>query len=201
MLIDQIFINFIARDELYGEKNKIDNKSIIEYAHKLKKENIKGASVSNIGGWQSQNINLNDEPVKPLFDYITKTINEIHKKVGMSESCHQVISEAWININGKGHANAQHSHAGGFFSGVYYMQCEENQGHINFINPIMGHQYTMKRFMADSWNEFNAGKWKVVSKTNSLIIFPSWLEHYVEPNLVDKERVSISFNTLIEKNN
>ena len=30
-----------------------------------------------------------------------------------------------------------------------------------------------------------------------LVLFPSWLEHYVEPNLTNEDRISMSFDTQI----
>ena len=33
----------------------------------------------------------------------------------------------------------------------------------------------------------------------SCIIFPSWLSHYVEPNMSDEKRISLSFNFDIKR--
>ena len=30
---------------------------------------------------------------------------------------------------------------------------------------------------------------------NVLLLFPSWLKHYVNPNLSNEDRISLSFNT------
>jgi uncharacterized protein (TIGR02466 family) len=46
----------------------------------------------------------------------------------------------------------------------------------------------------DSYNHYNSSIWKIEPEENICILFPSYLKHYVEPNLNKKERVSISFN-------
>jgi uncharacterized protein (TIGR02466 family) len=32
-----------------------------------------------------------------------------------------------------------------------------------------------------------------------LVIFPSWIQHYVQPNLSDQDRISISFDVQLTK--
>ena len=46
----------------------------------------------------------------------------------------------------------------------------------------------------NSFNEYNSGVWKYSPKENLCLLFPSYLKHYVEPNLNKKDRISISFN-------
>ena len=46
----------------------------------------------------------------------------------------------------------------------------------------------------NSYNEYNSSTWKIEPEKNLCVLFPSYLNHYVEPNLNKKERISISFN-------
>ena len=47
----------------------------------------------------------------------------------------------------------------------------------------------------ETMNEENSLEWWMPSIENYLYLFPSWLSHWVEPNLNKKEeRISISFN-------
>ena len=44
-------------------------------------------------------------------------------------------------------------------------------------------------------NRLNSAEYLMYPEPGDLVIFPSWLKHYVEPNLnKDIERISISFN-------
>ena len=48
--------------------------------------------------------------------------------------------------------------------------------------------------LVDKFNGYNSSTWKIKPEENKCILFPSYLKHYVEPNLNKKERISISFN-------
>jgi uncharacterized protein (TIGR02466 family) len=37
-------------------------------------------------------------------------------------------------------------------------------------------------------------QWEISPKENNIVLFPSWLEHYVSDNESDEDRISISFN-------
>ena len=39
---------------------------------------------------------------------------------------------------------------------------------------------------------------KYDSLTNRMILFPSWLQHYVPINETDKNRISIAFNIMLK---
>ena len=46
-----------------------------------------------------------------------------------------------------------------------------------------------------AWNPYNSATWKIPPTNNTLLLFPSWLNHTVDPNMNKKEkRISISFN-------
>ena len=45
-------------------------------------------------------------------------------------------------------------------------------------------------------NQYNAETWWKPAVEKRLYLFPSWLNHYVDPNLNQQERISISFNTV-----
>ena len=49
------------------------------------------------------------------------------------------------------------------------------------------------------YNQQNSSFWSFEPQENVLFIFPSFLEHKVEPNMNETEkRISISFNTVLE---
>ena len=43
-------------------------------------------------------------------------------------------------------------------------------------------------------NPLNSCVWEIEPVENRLLIFPSWLEHQVLPNITQKDRISLSFN-------
>tara|TARA_Y100000004_G_scaffold6407_1_gene7316 strand:+ start:75 stop:662 length:588 start_codon:yes stop_codon:yes gene_type:complete len=173
----------------------VDKIEILCQQERLK--NSKGLIKSNLGGWHSDNIAYPNSPFSFLLD-IETICQEIAKNELLinKEIC---LEYAWININQKHHLNQAHSHANSVLSGVYYIKTPEGCGNINFWHPaadLMDRDWDFNldsKTLAD-FNTYNSSKWWLPVKEGMLYIFPSWLKHSVEPNMSDKERISISFN-------
>ena len=81
-------------------------------------------------------------------------------------------------------------------SSVYYVQAEKNCGKIIFNNP---NQVSRNRFPKDlKKTEFSANIQKIDPKEGTLLLFPSYLWHSVEPNETDNDRIIVSFNIEIK---
>jgi uncharacterized protein (TIGR02466 family) len=136
-------------------------------------QNTSTAKKSNIGGYQTP-ANL---PTLPIFFPLVKTLNseifEITKNPNIQ------IEGMWGNISSFTNFNSIHTHHTNIkkLSGVLYLQTPSNSGDIIFHNPL------------DLSIAFN-----VKPKPKTLIIFPSYLPHFVEPNLSQEDRISIAFN-------
>ena len=101
----------------------------------------------------------------------------------------------WVNRNPKGASNTRHTHITYsrplLLSGVYYIKVPENSGRIRFYDPRLisslntpDHQYY---YNSQSYNF-------IVPQEDMILFFPSWLEHDVEENQSNEERISIGFN-------
>jgi uncharacterized protein (TIGR02466 family) len=123
----------------------------------------------------------------------------LKSRLGFKDDVKIYLNNLWININQKSSFNRPHVHPGSTLSGTYYVDCDTNSGNLVFKHPSMGHQYSIKDGAIDEFTEYNAAHWSVSPEIGKLIIFPSWLEHYVEPNVSERERISIAFNIEIEK--
>ena len=162
---------------------------------KIKKEILhikskdQGKIVSNYGGWQSQNLKKINKNFKSLFDVINKCVEEVEKNLHLNNKLS--LSSYWCNINYFGSFNRPHSHPGCVISGVYYVSIPKNSGSIVFLNKDLDIFY---HDSIKNYNEYNSSTWTIEPKENQCILFPSYLKHYVEPNLNKKERISISFN-------
>ena len=88
-----------------------------------------------------------------------------------------------------------HTHGNSLLSGVYYPTGTPSHPPIEFfdnrnigaINPTIN-DYTPE----------NASTWHYPVVPNSLLIFPSWLQHWVPVNTIEIPRISISFNVMIK---
>jgi len=163
-------------------------KSIKNKCLKIKKNNPNGDYFSNKGGWQSRKFN-EEKPFEDLFNEINKCVFEIVDKIKIKKPIY--LKNYWININYFGCFNKPHHHHGQdcVISGVYYINTPLNSGNIVFLQPnYLNYQEVTE------YNEYNSDFWEIPCQENQCVLFPSYLEHYVEPNLNKKERISISFN-------
>ena len=96
--------------------------------------------------------------------------------------------------------NYAHTHGGSNISGIYYLSVPGDSGKLLFNNPDKTIQnLTFFDGPFKSFNEYNSTQFEIIPKENLLVLFPSHIEHYVEPNKSDEPRISIAFNIKIEK--
>lgn len=188
-----IFINFLAVDSL-----QLDNDRLEKFCLDRKK-NSPGRTVSNGGGWQSNNLDLATPELAELFVEVRKRLDEVHRTFEFHTALQQVITEAWININRKGHFNYSHDHPGSLFSAVYYVKGGADKGALEIKTPIAPHTYTISNEMVGSFNAFTGHAMVIPPVTGDLLIFPSWLLHRVNMSQSDEDRISIAFNSRAAK--
>ena len=136
---------------------------------------------SNMGGFQTRD-NLQEDGIFQEFNQslllmCKGIINEYHKEIDI------YIDGMWGNINQKGDFNAHHVHSG-VLSGVFYCQVPKDSGKLILVDPAV----------RSHGNLIRNNNYGIVPERLALIVFPSWLEHYVEPSQSDETRISISFN-------
>ena len=149
----------------------------------------KGVIKSNRGGWQSELLPPNGE-LKPLSIEIEEFCKNIN--LGINEI---VIPQMWINVNKKNDWNVIHSHGQYNLSGTYYVKVPKDSGNIVFKDPRPAAM--TNNFMV---NTFDKGEFRKVKPIEGLLIlFPSYLEHFVEPSNADEDRISISFDVVVTK--
>jgi len=165
--------------------------NFLKFSKKLQKQ--KGVKKSNIGGFQSDDLNLKE----PILQLLIKNI-EIYANVFCCEilkfNKKLILNNMWLNINYFKDYTNSHVHPFSVVSGVFYIKCLKNSG-----NLIFKKNHALEHFIKESpinYNSYNSSTWNIFPKENTLYLFPSWYEHYVEPNLSKEERISISFNLL-----
>ena len=189
----------------------LDLEKLIEFSFQLHNKDKKGVQLTNKGGWQSGDIGeeKHEEFIrlkKEIYQYLQAY--QIKVFWGMrfeEENIRQEFHNMWININEKYHYNEWHIHPGATLSGVYYIKHDgsSENGNIMFKNP-RGLYMALSHFppgIVKYTNEVTSDIYNVNPQSNMLLIFPSWLEHKVEPNLKNDNRISLSFNSslILEK--
>lgn len=136
---------------------------------------------SNAGGWQSRD-NLHKEGI--FRELVNNTLSRIATNILDNFSPKQAeIQSLWANVNYQNTCNFHHTHEGEL-SGVIYLQTPPTSGRLVFVNPaVRAHASVVK-----------ANNYAIAPSPLACLIFPSWLEHYVEPNLATQPRIGLSFN-------
>ena len=146
-------------------------------------------SKSNYAGWQSGSFETVPKNLTDLFKRISLDVEKVEKNLFLSKKLR--LHNLWYNVNSLGSFNRPHVHEGAVVSGVYYVLIPKNSGMIVFLNENLDSYYNNN---IKNFNEYNSSTWKIKPEENKCVLFPSYLKHYVEPNLNKKERISISFN-------
>lgn len=144
---------------------------------------------------------LDNEYLHSVYSkYVASFLSEYRLKAGQYN-----IHDPWYNVFSKSHFQEFHTHLPCDFSVVHYAVFNENQHQATtFINPNIATSQAIKAFRP---NFFNKTDGKMIEhscymeyytpqniKQGDLIIFPSFLNHFVKPNTSDKKRVTITFN-------
>lgn len=171
----------------------VDVKSIEDYTYQLKLKDD-GVSFSNRGGWQSHNVDLTLDIFKDFKDKLIFYANAYCKTLKGKESKSIIIKSLWVNVNHTHSFNLTHTHPNSFVSGVFYIKVPENSGRLCFDHPCATKQHEWQDDDFDELNILNCTTYNIAPQENRLLLFPSWLPHYVEHNKNKEDRISISFN-------
>jgi uncharacterized protein (TIGR02466 family) len=178
------------------------NETLIAEAHAIRDFST-GLHRSNRQGWHSDSdLMKRQEPgLTELMGIIRNAIHSATKTISpeFSFKDHKMAADAWININPQYGYNVPHKHSGFMWSGCYYVTVpeadEESSGSIEFLSPLIvpGEYATLGALCY-------ADKITTRPKAGDMLLFPSYLTHWVVPNSVDAERITIAFNATYVRN-
>jgi uncharacterized protein (TIGR02466 family) len=161
---------------------------------------------SNQGGWQSEkNLQTLRHPaVQTLLSWIDIGVYMISSGL-IGEDAVDGLPEkwrisAWANVNRRGHFNGIHYHVGGFWSGVYYVasgngaQDGAGSGAIGFRSPNQTAMVAGNIAAPPALQQAFRQEICLQPTPGLMLIFPSWLEHWVNPYAGTEPRISIAFD-------
>ena len=175
-----------------------DNVLELEYIDSMLEDIIDSSKkVGRKTNWQSNhNPNLHEHPkYKPLGKKVLELSKEYIEDLKFEFDDHY-ITGMWSNILKPGEFHSPHTHSNNLVSGVFYLQTNDNSPAITFLDPRP--QSSVLQPQAKEYNIFNSTMFFYPAKVNRMILFPSWLEHYVPQNDTKFSRVSIAFNVMLK---
>jgi uncharacterized protein (TIGR02466 family) len=118
-------------------------------------------------------------------------IQQYLKMTGAPIVPYRIIS-SWMTLTGKGNYGRTHVHGDSDISGVFYVKTSGKDGNIFFENPnkTLRNSFCFRHFQQNITYSPEVGR---------LMLFPGWLEHGIETNTTDHERVSVSFNIVFDR--
>lgn len=136
-----------------------------------------------------------NENFSPLSDAILREMETIGQDLFQYEKEYAYeITQMWMSCLKPGQSHHPHTHHNTLWSGVFYLNGEENEfPSINFENPFYRHFVLSYKKL----NEYNCNNWQVPTKKDKLVIFPSYLNHWVNENNTDTNRISVAFNIIL----
>lgn len=123
-----------------------------------------------------------DEAAESLLDYL---------KVGHAGF---QITGCWANVNAPGVGYPAHEHPNNYLSGVYYVRTQPGADTVNFLDSR-----PQTRIIRPPVTELTAENTEQVVlkvKDGMLLLFPAWLQHWVDPNRSAQLCVSLGFNIM-----
>ena len=182
----------IFRQDIYAFPMALDTKDLIDYIYNLK-QNDKGRKVSNLGGWQSNDLDLSDKKLESLCIQIQIHSKHFLKHLNLKGKFS--LGNMWANVNGYKDSNEMHVHPNSVISGVYFLKASKKQGSLRFVSNYNYELNACYNSFIENPLPQNNSLFDINPEDNTLILFPSYLKHYVLPNMEkDKDRISISFN-------
>ena len=179
------------------ENYKLINDEMYNFVKENQTKDQIGINKSNIKGWHSKDFNLQENVPKNFIKNISPSIQKVIKDMNWETKKQTVkISNMWAIINTGGSTNSRHQHGNSTISGAYYVRAPKNCGDIVFYDPRPAPVFYYPT--AVNSNFLNAQVNGITPKEGALILFPSYVDHSVNENLSNKERMVISFNITIQ---
>ena len=162
----------------------------------MRKEDPIGRRRSNNGaGWQSVD-GVND---RPMFQSLLNGVEEIFNKEVFPFHCGEhnknfnlEHGNYWVNINYQHGYNNVHTHPGCWYSGVAYISVPEETRGSGVLQFLSGQSKHMSNFIHATAR--TRDNFVVEPREGDVLLFPSAMQHYVEPLETDFDRISIAFN-------
>ena len=127
--------------------------------------------------------------IQDNINYYTREILKIKPEIEF------YITTSWVMKHVKDNSAGKHWHHNSLFSGVYYLQCDKDSGKIKFYSE--DNSFSTKTINLDitEYNAYNSTEFSILPAAGNIIIFPSKLQHSVEPSNSNIDRYCIAFNT------
>eukprot|EP00927_Polykrikos_kofoidii_P010439 TRINITY_DN14405_c0_g1_i1.p1 TRINITY_DN14405_c0_g1~~TRINITY_DN14405_c0_g1_i1.p1 ORF type:complete len:362 (-),score=19.31 TRINITY_DN14405_c0_g1_i1:395-1480(-) len=193
------------------EKATRSNSHTVTYLRKLAATEMPEIRSNRNGAWQSRNKAFLDPSshdsksgvrghIKRIRGAVSRALRQyLVDQIGDEAVNYRIEIEAsWANVNPQCGINGPHVHPFSAISGAYYISCGGNATSqmpcaISLVDPrpssALAHLPGEVRDALDFGIDWTLSLWP-----GTVLVFPSWLTHWVPPNSASEPRMTISFN-------
>jgi uncharacterized protein (TIGR02466 family) len=174
--------------------NYITDNDLLNILKYTKKENYKETHLDN-NFYSQHSLNLkilNQKNFLKLKKYIIKEFDFFKNNILKYNNINFVITNSWLTKTEKNQFSYPHNHNNSMFSGIFYIDVNDNQKNISFEN-LNRSTFSLE---PNEYNIYNSNEQTIYVKTKSLIFFPSEVHHSISKNISSKTRYSLAFNIL-----
>lgn len=174
---------------------------LVNWIYDYRDRHPRSANISNEGGWQSHDKWFYE--TEPTFDpWMLLFKQELRELLEYYRFEHQNIelTSMWINIGSKNSYNVTHTHKPTHLSGVWWIKIPKNCGRFVFTYPdgCYSDIALINSTRMDYREEISLHPGIVeYPREGKIMLFPAAMPHRVELNQSDEDRISISFNLMI----
>jgi uncharacterized protein (TIGR02466 family) len=142
---------------------------------------------------------LDEAPITWLRKGIDDAITRYLAAVGVDYGVRWKI-RGWANVNRRGDYHSPHNHGWSYLSGTYYVRVPEQPAHASgtgVANPAAISFYDPRgsvNMLAGAGEAISNREHAVTPTPGTVLLWNSFLNHSVHPNLAETTRISISFN-------
>ena len=168
-------------------------------------EGSPGIARSNSGGWHSvPDLSRRPEPCyQDLMHRVVARVQTAFLELARAQDTTMDLRyrfgvQAWAMVMRHGHHALVHDHAEAHFSVAYYPDAGDadldlypDSGKLSFVDPRRGGTVI-------PGIELFPSQFAIQPQPGRLVVFPGWLQHFVQPYRGGRPRVSISCNVRLE---
>ena len=148
------------------------------------------AGRTNRHGWNSEDMTVLEHAE---FALLKQAINDACANALREMNVREPFRlQSWVNMHDRGGFNFLHVHEGCLLSGSFYLNVPNGSGKLAFRDPRPGvvHGY-VKGAVPNGYGDIH-----LAPDAGLIVLFPNWMEHFVEPHDSDEPRIVIAFNAL-----
>ena len=178
---------------------KFYNQKLVKFVRELDKTN-KNITTDYL---ETDFFNIDNEAINWPREEVNNTVINYLRAIGIDYPVNWTIT-GWPNINRFGDYHDTHNHPWSYLSGTYYIKMPKIQeilqtrkdvrpGQITFYDSRQGTNMT-----AIKNDPYVDPEFTVLPEPGMILLWPSFVNHFVHPNLSKETRISISFNIVLK---